>query len=361
MAKVFVTRKIPQAGLDLLKGTDFSVWEEDRVIPREILLEKVKGVDAILSLLTDKIDGGIMDAAGIPSPDARGGRGPDPEASGLKIVSNYAVGFDNVDVPAATQRKIYVTNTPGVLTEAVAEHTFALLLAAARRIPESDQFIRAGKYKGWGPLLLLGTEVKDKVLGIVGLGRIGSRVAEMANKGMGMKIIYHDPKQDPEFEKAFDAVYKANLDDLLKGADFVSIHVPLLPSTRHLMNADKLKLMKKTAFLINTSRGPVVDEAALVEALKNGTTTASGGVPQNAGIAGAALDVFENEPNLAPGLAELPNVVLTPHTASATYEARGAMAVLAAQAILDVLGGKPPQNLVNAVLAEGSVALRKRS
>ncbi|MDP1710727.1 MAG: D-glycerate dehydrogenase [candidate division WWE3 bacterium] len=345
MAKVFVTRKIPQAGLDLLKGVDFSVWEEDRVIPREVLLERVKGVDAVLSLLTDKIDGEVMDAAGIPSPDAEG-RGPDPKASGLKIVSNYAVGFDNVDVPAATQRKIYVTNTPGVLTEAVAEHTFALLLAAARRIPESDQFIRAGKYKGWGPLLLLGTEVKDKVLGIVGLGRIGSRVAEMANKGMGMKIIYHDPKQDPEFEKEFSAVYKANLDDLLKEADFVSIHVPLLPSTRHLINADKLKLMKKTAYLINTSRGPIVDEAALVEALKSGT------------IAGAALDVFENEPNLAPGLAELPNLVLTPHTASATFEARGAMAVLAAQAILDVLAGKPPQNLVNAVLAEGSVAIR---
>ncbi len=319
MPCIFVTRKIPQAGLDLLKSVDLSIWEEDRVIPREVLLERVKGVDAILSLLTDKIDGEIMDAAG-------------PQ---LKIVSNYAVGFDNVDVPAATQRKIYVTNTPGVLTEAVAEHTFALLLAAARRIPESDQFIRAGKYKGWGPLLLLGTEVKDKVLGVVGLGRIGSRVAEMANKGMGMKIIYHDPKQDPEFEKAFDAVYKANLDDLLKGADFVSIHVPLLPSTRHLMNADKLKLMKKTAFLINTSRGPVVDEAALVEALKSGT------------IGGAALDVFENEPSLAPGLAELPNVVLTPHTASATYEARGAMTVLAAQAILDTLGGKIPQNLVN--------------
>jgi len=320
MAKVFVTRKIPEDGLKLLEGkVELEVWEEDRVIPREVLLEKVKGVEAILSLLTDKIDGAVMDAAG-------------PQ---LKIVSNYAVGYDNIEVPAATQRKIYVSNTPGVLTEAVAEHTFALLMAAARRIPESDQFTRQGKYKGWEPMLLLGTELKDKILGVVGLGRIGSRVAEMANKGMGMKVIYHDPKQDAEFEKEYRAAYKSNLDDLLKEADFVSIHVPLLPTTRHLINADKLKLMKPTAYLINTSRGPIVDEAALVEALKVST------------IKGAALDVFENEPNLAPGLAELSNAVLTPHTASATIEARSAMAVLAAQAVLDVLAGKPPVNLVN--------------
>lgn len=321
--------------MDLLKGVDFSVWEEDRVIPREVLLERVKGADAILSLLTDKIDGEVMDAAG-------------PQ---LKLISNYAVGYDNIDVPAAAQRKIYVSNTPGVLTEAVAEHTFALLLAIARRIPESDQFIRAGKYHGWEPELLLGTELQGKTLGVVGLGRIGSRVAEMANKGMGMKVLYHDPKQDAEFEKEYGAVYQANLDDLLKGSDFVSIHVPLLPTTRHLINAEKLALMKPTAYLINTSRGPVVDEAALVAALKAGTTTAAGGVPPKAGIKGAALDVFENEPNLSPGLSELPNVVLTPHTASATNEARGAMAVLAAQAILDVLAGKPPVNLVNKELA----------
>ena len=335
MPKVFVTRKIPQVGLDLLKDVDFSVWEEDRVIPREVLLERVKGADAILSLLTDKIDGEVMDAAG-------------PQ---LKLISNYAVGYDNIDVPAATQRKIYVSNTPGVLTEAVAEHTFALLLSIARRIPESDQFTKTGKYKGWEPELLLGTELQGKVLGVVGLGRIGSRVAEMANKGMGTKVLYHDPKQDADFEKEYGAVYQANLDDLLKASDFVSIHVPLLPTTRHLINQVRLGLMKPTAYLINTSRGPIVDEVALVEALKAGTTTASGGVPQNAGIKGAALDVYENEPNLAPGLAELPNVILTPHTASATHEARGAMATLAAQAVLDVLAGKPPVNLVNKELS----------
>jgi len=329
MPKVFVTRKIPEDGLKLLQGqVDLEVWEEDRAIPREVLLEKVKGVDAILSLLTDKIDGEVMDAAG-------------PQ---LKIISNYAVGFDNVDVAAATQRKIFVTNTPGVLTEAVAEHAVAFLLALARRVVESDRFTREGKYAGWEPMLLLGPEVKDKTLGIVGLGRIGSRVAEMAVKGLLMKVVYYDVKPNPEFEAQFGAVYK-DIETLLRESDFVTIHVPLLPETRHLINAEKLALMKKTAYLINTSRGPIVDEAALVAALKNGT------------IAGAALDVYENEPALAPGLAELPNVILTPHTASATFEARGAMSTLAAQAILDVFSGKIPQNLVNAVLAGGSVAI----
>jgi len=323
MAKIFVTRKIPQVGLELLKGTDFKVWEEDRVIPRDVLLERVKGAEAILALLTDKMDGELMEAAG-------------PQ---IKIISNYAVGFDNIDVAEATKRKIYVTNTPGVLTEAVAEHTFALMLAIARRISESDQFTKKGKYKGWEPELLLGSELKGKTLGIVGLGRIGSRVAEMAVKGMGMKVSYFDVKPSAEFEKEFQATFQ-DLDSLLKEADFVSIHVPLLPATRHLINGEKLKLMKPTAYLINTSRGPIVEEMALVEALKAGT------------IKGAALDVFENEPQLAPGLADLPNVVLTPHTASATDEARGAMATLAAQAILDTLSSKVPQNLVNKELAE---------
>jgi len=320
MPKVFVTHKIPADGLKLLEGqVELDIWEGEEVIPREELLKRVKGADALLPLLTDKIDAEVMDAAG----------------KGLKVIANYAVGYDNIDVPAATERKIYVANTPGVLTEAVAEHTFALLLSAARRIPESDRFVRDGKYTGWGPMLLLGTEVKDKVLGVVGLGRIGSRVAEMASKGMGMKVIYYDIKQDPEFEKQFNAVYKKELDDLLKEADFITVHVPLLPATRHLISAERLALMKPAAYLINTSRGPVVDEAALVEVLKEGK------------IRGAALDVFENEPRLSPGLAELPNAVLTPHTASATDEARGAMSVLAAQAILDVLAGKAPVNLVN--------------
>lgn len=325
MPKVFVTRKIPDEGLKLLQGqvlpdgrqAELEVWEEDRAIPRGVLLEKVKGIDALLCLLTEKVDGELLDAAG-------------PQ---LKIISNMAVGYDNVDVPEATKRKIYVTNTPGVLTEAVAEHTVALLLSLARRIVESDRFTKEGKYKGWEPLLLLGPEVKDKTLGIVGLGRIGSRVAEMAAKGLLMKVIYYDVKPNPEFEAQFGAVYK-DLDSLLRESDFVTIHVPLLPETRHLINAQKLSLMKKTSYLINTSRGPIVSEAELVEALMKRQ------------IAGAGLDVYENEPNLAPGLAKLSNVVLTPHTASATFEARGAMATLAATAILDTLGGKVPQNLV---------------
>lgn len=322
--KVFVTRKIPEEGLKLLEGkVDFEVWEEDRVIPRDVLLKRVRGVDALLPLLTDKIDGEVMDAAG----------------SQLKIIANYAVGYDNIDVKAATERKIYVANTPGVLTEAVAEHTLALLLSIARRIPESDRFIRGGKYKGWEPMLLLGSAIEGKTLGIVGLGRIGTRVAEMAVKGMKMKIVYHDPQRNSEFEKELGAVYKKELDDLLKESDFVSIHVPLLSSTKHLINAKSFSLMKETAYLINTSRGPVVDEGALVEVLKKGK------------IAGAALDVFEEEPQLALGLAKLENVALTPHTASATIEARGAMATLAAQAILEVSAGKAPQNLVNKELA----------
>ncbi len=322
--KVFITRKIPDEGLKLLEGkVDLEVWEEDRVIPREELLKRVKGVDVLLPLLTDKIDAEVMDAAG----------------SQLKAIANYAVGYDNIDVKAATERKIYVANTPGVLTEAVAEHTFALLLSIARRIPESDRFTRAGKYKGWEPMLLLGSAIEDKTLGIVGLGQIGSRVAEMAVKGMKMKIVYHDLKQDLEFEKKLGAVYKKELDDLLKESDFVSIHVPLLPATKHLINAKNLSLMKETAYLINTSRGPVVDEKALIEVLKKEK------------IAGAALDVFEEEPKLAPGLTELESVVLTPHTASATIETRGAMSTLAAQAVLEVLAGKAPKNLVNKELA----------
>jgi glyoxylate reductase len=317
--KVFVTRKIPDEGLDLLrKKVNLDVWKEDRVIPRKELLKRVKGVDGLLPLLTDEIDGEVMDAA----------------APQLKIIANYAVGYDNIDVEAAAERGILVANTPGVLTEAVAEHTFSLLLAIARRVSESDRFTRAGQYKGWEPMLLLGTELQGKTLGVVGLGRIGSRVAEMAVRGMGMRAIYYDIKRSRGFERRLKAKFCKNLADLLKEADFVSLHVPLIPATRHLLGTKELKTMKKSAYLVNTARGPVVDEKALVKALRGGW------------IKGAALDVFEEEPKLAPGLAKLENVVLTPHTASATIEARGAMARLAAQAILSALAGKKPKNLV---------------
>jgi glyoxylate reductase len=320
LRRVFVTRRIPDAGLDLLrarKDIRLTLFPLDRAINRAELLKGVKGVDALLCLLTEKIDKGVIDAAG----------------SQLKIVSNYAVGFDNVDLAACAARNVTVTNTPGVLTDAVAEHAFALMMSICRRIPESDRFTRAGKYKGWGPLMLLGMELKGKTLGVLGLGRIGAGVAHRAAKGMGMNIMYYDVRRNEEFEKEYGATY-GTVEEVLEESDVVSIHVPLLPATRHLINAERLALMKRTAYLINTSRGPIVDELALTEALARKR------------IAGAALDVFENEPALAPGLAKLENVVLTPHTASATVEARDAMATLAAQAILDVLDGKTPQNVV---------------
>jgi len=322
MPRVFVTRKIPDEGLNLLRmdgEIDLDIWEKDCVISRKELLRRVEGIDALLPLLTDEINGEVMDAAG-------------PQ---LKIISNYAVGYNNIDIKAATERNILVTNTPGVLTETVAEHAIALLLAIARRIPESDRFTRAGRYKGWAPMLLLGAELKGKTLGVVGLGRIGSRVAEIAARGFGMEIVYHDIRRNARFEKRLKAKFCKDLPDLLRKADFVSLHVPLLPTTRHLIGEKELKTMKPGSYLINTSRGPVVDEKALVKALRGGW------------IKGAALDVFEDEPKLASGLARLENVVLTPHTASATVETRGAMARLAAQAILDVFAGKKPQNLVN--------------
>jgi glyoxylate reductase len=318
---VFVTRRIPDAGLGLLKARKdiaLSVHGKDRVISRKELLEGVKGADAVLAMLTERIDDELLDAAG----------------PGLKIVSNLAVGYDNIDVKACTGRGVMVTNTPGVLTDAVAEHAFALIMAVCRRIPESDRFVRAGKYKAWEPMLLLGTELKGKTLGIIGLGRIGVGVAERAVRGMGMKVLYSDVRRDEEFEKRYNARFAESPDGVLKDADVVTLHVPLLPSTRHLIDAKRLKLMKRTAYLVNTSRGPVIDEKALVDALKAGR------------IAGAALDVFEEEPRLAPGLAKLDNVVLTPHTASATIEARSAMAELAARAIIDALDGKTPKYVV---------------
>ena len=322
MAKIFVTRLIPEAGINALKekGYEVVVSAHDRVLTKEELTAALRGqnYDAVLCLLTDKIDGEVLDGAG----------------KQVKIFANYAVGFDNIDLKAAEERGMMITNTPGVLTNTVAEHTFALMLAIAHRIAEADRFTRAGKYEGWAPMLLLGNDVSGKTIGVVGLGRIGSRVAHHAVKGFGAKVIYHDIKRNEDFEKEFKAVYKEKLEDLLKEADFISIHVPLLDATRHLINAERLKLMKSSAYLINTSRGPIVDEVALVEALKNKT------------IRGAAIDVFENEPRIASGLAGLENVILTPHIASATEETRSAMAELAAQNIIAALEGKAPPNLV---------------
>ena len=317
--KVFVTRKIPGPAQELLKNAGFEVVvnPQDKVLTKEELKKAVAGFDAILSLLSDHIDSEVMDVA----------------SKQLKIIANYAVGFDNIDIEEAKKRNIFVTNTPGVLTEAVAEHTFALLMTAARRIVEADKFTREGKYKQWEPFGFIGSQVWGKTIGIIGLGRIGSWVGEIAFNGFRMKILYYDVRQNPEFEMENQATF-GEIDQILAQADFVTLHVPLLPETRHLINSQRLKLMKKTAILINTSRGPVVDETALVESLKNEE------------IAGAGLDVFENEPVLTPGLADLPNVVLTPHTASATREAREAMSKIAAENIIAALLGQKPPSLV---------------
>lgn len=321
MFKIFITRKIPEAGIKkLAEKYEVVISPQDRVLSKEELIAalKTKKYDAVLCLLNDKIDADVFEAAG----------------KQCRIFANYAVGFDNIDLAAAKERGIMVTNTPGVLTDTVAEHTFALMLAISHRVAEADKFTKAGKYEGWAPLLFLGNDLSRKIVGIVGLGRIGSRVAYHAAKGFNAKIIYHDVKRSEDFEKEFGAEYKEKLEDLLKEADYVSLHVPLLPATRHLFNAERLKLMKPTAYLINTSRGLIVDEKALVKALRAKI------------IRGAALDVFENEPALAQGLVELDNVILTPHIASATEETRGKMAELAADNILIALEGEIPPNLV---------------
>lgn len=315
---IFVTRQIPENGLKLLKEKhDVEVYEKDQIIPRDELLKKIKGKDAVLTLLTEKVDAEFFDAAG----------------DQLKIVANYAVGYDNIDIAEAAKRNIFVSNTPGVLTEAVAEHALALMLAVARRVPEADRFMRAGKYTHWLPLGFLGQSLWGKTLGVVGLGRIGSWLAEAAHRGFNMKIVYNDVAHNDEFEMKLDAKFH-ELDVILKTADVVSLHVPLLDSTRHLIGKKELDLMKPTSILINTSRGPVIDEAALYNALKEGK------------IFGAGIDVYENEPRIQPGLEKLDNVVLTPHIASATINARESMSEIAANNILHVLDGKPPLNPV---------------
>ncbi len=318
MSKVFITRQIPELGINLLKekGHQVEVGPEGS-ISREELLEKVKDVDVILSVLTETIDGEVMDAAG----------------KQLKIIANYAVGYNNIKVEEAKKRNIIVTNTPGVLTDTVADHAAALLLAVARRIVESDKYTRAGKYKAWGPKLFLGGDLIGKTLGIIGLGRIGFAVAERMAKGFNMKIIYYDIKKNDEVAQKIGAEYR-ELEDLLKEADYISLHTALTKETTHLINAERLAMMKSSAYLINTSRGPIVDEVALIEVLKGGK------------IAGAALDVFEKEPELMPGLVDLDNVILTPHTASATEGTRNKMAEIAANNVIAVLAGETPPNLV---------------
>ena len=318
--QIYVKRKVKENGIKMLleKGYQVDINPHDAVLTRKELLQALsaKPYDAVLCLLTDTIDKKVFDA--VPS---------------AKIFANYAVGFNNINLEHAKKRNVTITNTPGALTDSVAEHTFALIMAIACRIVEGDTYLRKGKYKGWDPLLLLGTDLKGKTLGILGAGRIGARVAHIA-RGFDMNIVYYDVARNEAFEKEVNATFYQTVEEVLKIADVVSIHVPLLDSTHHLINKERLEMMKKSAYLVNTSRGPVIDEKALVEALTNGT------------IRGAGLDVFENEPKLALGLKKLGNVVITPHIASATDFARGEMSRLAAQNIIDFLEGRTPQNLV---------------
>jgi len=315
-ASVYVTRRIPEAGLQLLRDAigDFDMNPEDRVLKPEELLHAVRGRDAVLCLLTDKIDDSVFESAG----------------TNCKVFANYAVGYNNIDLDAAKRRGIQITNTPGVLTHATADLAWTLLFATARRLVEASDHIRSGQWNGWGPMQFVGQDITGATLGVVGAGRIGREFA-LKSSGFGMKVLYTSPRANPDLEQKLGAT-KVELDELLKQSDFVALHVPLKPETTHLIGARELGLMKPTAVLINTARGPVVDEAALFEALKSRK------------IFGAGLDVFENEPAVYPGLLELPNVVALPHIASATHATRDKMATMAVENLLAALDGHTPPN-----------------
>ncbi len=306
--KVLVTRRVPQECLDLLMPHfELEHYDKGTAIPRKLLLKSVKDKDGLLCLLTDKIDPELLAAA--------------PK---LKAVSTFSVGYDHIDVPACAARGVAVTNTPGVLTESTADFAWTLLMAAARRVVEGDAYMRGGKYKGWDPLMLLGSDVFGKTLGVVGFGRIGQAMAKRAS-GFSMKILYYDTRRAaPEVEKALNASF-VPLEELLRESDYVSVHTVLDEGTRHLLDDRAFGLMKKSAYLINAARGPIVDEKALVRALKTGK------------IRGAGLDVYEWEPKMAPGLAACRNAVLAPHLASATLETRVKMGEMSAQGLIDGL------------------------
>ena len=316
--KVFIARKIPEEGLEILKKVaDIKVWQGELPPPRDVLLNEVEEVDGLIPLLAEKVDKELMD-----------------KAKHLKIISNYAVGFDNIDVSEATRRGLMVTNTPDVLTDTTADLAFALLLAAARRVAEGDRFVRAGKWTTWGPMLLLGKDVHGATLGLIGLGRIGWAMAKRA-RGFDMKVLYYNRTRKEQAEKELGIEY-VELKTLLKESDFVSLHVPLNKETKHLINKETLGMMKNTSMLVNTTRGPVVDEAALYQALVNKE------------IAGAALDVMDPEPPQGHSpLFDLDNVVIVPHIGSASEATRAKMAVMAATNMVAGLKGEVPQHLVN--------------
>ena len=316
--KVLVTARLPEEVLSLIaREHQVESYSADPPMDRRQLLQSIADKEGLLCTITDRIDTEVLD-----------------RAPALKVIANYGVGFEHLDINGATQRGIPVTNTPGVLTEATADLALALILATARRVVEGDRRVREGKFQYWAPLLFLGQEVNGKTLGIIGMGRIGQAVARRA-AGFGMKIIYQSrTRLAPAAEQELKAS-SVPLATLLREADFVTLHVPLTPQTRHLIGSRELELMKPTAYLINTARGPVVDEAALVAALRQRR------------IRGAGLDVYEREPQLTPGLVDLDNVVLLPHLGSATIETRTRMAVMAAENLLAGLRGDPPPNCLN--------------
>jgi len=319
MPKVVVTSKIPRVGIDALEDAGFEVVGNptERLLKGEELKNFVKDADAVLCLILDRITKEIIDAAG----------------SNLKIIANYGMGFDNIDVAYAKEKKILVSNTPSPLSaQSVAEHTIALIFSVAKRIVEGDEFGRKGNFGGWKPEIFLGQNLAGKTLGIIGLGNIGCLVAKMA-KGLGMRVVYNKRNRDCKLEEKYGLEY-LSLENLLRESDVISLHTPLTAETRHLIDAERINSMKNSAILINTARGPIVDESALVEALKNGK------------LFGAGLDVFEYEPEINPELCGLPNVVLTPHTASAVREVRDEMAIMAAKNIVEALNGRQPKNLV---------------
>jgi len=324
MAKIFVTRLIPEAGLDLLRAAgEVEVWPGELPPPREILREKVKACDGLLALLTDPIDAELIAAA-----------------PNLKVISNYAVGFDNIDVSAATARGILVCNTPGILTETTADLAWALLMAQARRIVPAEAYTRSGQWQTWGPRLFLGYDIHQRTLGLIGLGRIGEAMARRA-KGFAMRVIYYSRRRRPELEKELGVEYRS-LEELIPEADFISLHCPLTEETRHLIGREQFARMKANAILINTSRGAVVEQAALYQVLAEGR------------IAGAALDVTDPEPP-APDepLLRLENLTIVPHIGSASYATRDKMAQMAAENLLAGLSGRRPSHLVNPEVLEG--------
>lgn len=317
-AKVYVTRLLPKPAMDQIHSfCDAEVWEGELPPPRDILLEKVRDVEGLLSLLTDKIDAELMD-----------------NAPKLRVISNNAVGFDNIDVAEATRRGIIVGNTPGVLTDTTADFAFALMMAASRRVVEADKAVRAGKWKTWGPMIFLGQDIHGATLGIIGLGRIGAAVARRA-KGFGMKLLYFDVARQKQLEDELGVQY-VELDKLLAESDFVTIHTDLTPQTHHLISAKQFEKMKRTSILVNTARGPIVDNMALYEALRDGK------------IAYAALDVTDPEP-LPPDhpLLTLHNVIIAPHIASASVATRTKMALMAADNLIAGLKREMPPNPVN--------------